>query len=103
MFTDAGVYVAPVSDRWPLPTAAATARAAGFVEVVTHSIDYQLTIPDVEPVLAYLDSCRAGAEVDDTAWEASRERVRQRVERSIDAAGVFVASGRVEFIVSRCA
>ena len=66
--------------------------ATAFSHVEVQRTDNRLLIPEVEPVVAYIESVRdnyAGS-VDD--WDASIERLRERVSDEIRRSGAFAVS-----------
>ncbi|HEY6747967.1 MAG TPA: class I SAM-dependent methyltransferase [Mycobacteriales bacterium] len=101
-FRDAGLPRAPVSARWPLAAAPAALRAAGFADVTVQAFDYILDIPAPEPVLAYLDSCRAGfPDLADDTWTGVRAAVAAAVTAEIRRHGALRRTGRVGLVTGR--
>jgi SAM-dependent methyltransferase len=81
-----------------------------FHTVVRHDLPTALVFPEIEPVIAYLDSLRAFREASlppDVTWEALMEAMYDQVNRVITLqgelvvsklSGVLVASNRSNFI-----
>ena len=77
-------------------------RAAGFDDVTEQAFDYVLDIPTAEPVLAYLDSCRAGfPELPDEAWTDGRRDVAATVTAEIRRQVSLRRHGRVGLVTAR--
>jgi SAM-dependent methyltransferase len=75
-FRDAGLDRDPGTARWPLETAAASLRAAGFTDVRVATLDYELDLPAAAPLVAYFDSLRpAHPDIPDPDWADIRARV----------------------------
>ena len=70
---------------------AADVLVASFEDVEVHRTDNRLLVPEVEPVVAYVESTRdlSGAGVTDDVWSAAIELLSARVRSVIDVEGAL--------------
>ena len=82
------------TERFPLEDAPAVLGAV-FGDVELQRTGNRLLVPEVEPVIAYVESTRdlSGDDIDDDVWAAALERLRERL------AALIVAEGAVALTV----
>lgn len=81
----------PLNQRFPLDAAPGT-LARHFTDVRLINLRSTITAAEPDPVVAYLDSCRAWAPLDDIPFDAALERAHQRLTDTIDRDGVFTVT-----------
>ena len=90
------------TERFPLEDAPGVLGAA-FDDVVVQRSDNRLLVPEVEPVVAYVESTRdlSGHGVPDDVWSAAVAELRNRVGSVIAAEGALALSVVKGVVVAR--
>jgi SAM-dependent methyltransferase len=93
---------ATATEQFSLEDAPAVIEAS-FEHVDVQRIDGRLLVPEVEPIVAYIESTRdlSGHGVSDEVWEAGIERLRRRVRSEIASSGALALTVVKGVVVAR--